>query len=54
MQAKDIEEKLGDIIEKAFTLDKSRKEDWHEVTKKMTWILTMLRQREDFLMSKSS
>jgi hypothetical protein len=48
LQAKDIEEKLGDIIEKAFTLDKSRKDDWNEVTKKMTWILTTLRQREDF------
>jgi hypothetical protein len=48
MQAKYIAEKLGDIIEKAFTLDKSRKDDWNEVTKKMTWILTTLRQREDF------
>jgi hypothetical protein len=34
MQAKDIEEKLGDIIEKAFTLEKSRKDDWHEVKKR--------------------
>jgi hypothetical protein len=33
MQAKDIEEKLGDIIEKAFILKKSRKDDWHDVTK---------------------
>jgi hypothetical protein len=48
MQANYIEEKLGDIIEKAFTLEKSRKDDWHDVTKKMTWILTTLRQREDF------
>jgi hypothetical protein len=48
MQAKYIEEKLGDIIEKAYTLDKFRKDDWNEVTKKMTWILRTLRQREDF------
>jgi hypothetical protein len=34
MQAKYIEEKLGDIIEKAFLLKKSRKDDWHDVTKK--------------------
>jgi hypothetical protein len=39
---------LGAIIEKAFTLDKSRKDNWNEVTKKMIWILTTLRQREDF------
>jgi hypothetical protein len=31
MQAKDIEEKLGGIIEKAFILEKSRKDDWNEV-----------------------
>jgi hypothetical protein len=48
MQAKYIEEKFGDIIEKAFTLKKSRKDDWNEVTKKMTWILMTLRQRENF------
>jgi hypothetical protein len=48
MQAKDIEEKLGDIIEKAFLLEKSRKDDWHDVKKKMTWILTTLCQRKDF------
>jgi hypothetical protein len=48
IQAKDIEEKLVDIIEKASTLDKSRKDDWHEVTKNMTWILMTLRQSEDF------
>jgi hypothetical protein len=39
---------LGGIIEKAFTLKTSHKDDWHEVTKKITWILTTLRQREDF------
>jgi hypothetical protein len=48
MQAKDIEERFGEIIEKALTLDKSHKDDWHEVTKKMTWVLTTLRQGEDF------
>jgi hypothetical protein len=48
MQAKYIEEKLGAVIEKAFILKKSRKNDWLNVVKKMTWILTTLRQREDF------
>jgi hypothetical protein len=48
MQAKDIEEKLGGIIEKAFILGKSRKDDWHDVIRKMTRIFTTLHQREDF------
>jgi hypothetical protein len=48
MQAKDIEEKLGAVIEKAFILKKSRKEYWLDVVKKMTWILMTLCQREDF------
>jgi hypothetical protein len=34
MQAKDIEEKLGGIIEKAFMLEKSRKDDWLEIQKR--------------------
>jgi hypothetical protein len=53
MQAKDIEEKLGAIIEKALILEKLRKEDWLDVVKKMSWILTTLRQRKISQMSKS-
>jgi hypothetical protein len=47
-QAKVIEEKLAPIIEKALALQESCKDDWIEVVRKMTWILTPIRQREDF------
>jgi hypothetical protein len=47
-QAKTIEEKLASIIEKALLLEESRKYDWIELVKIMSWILTTFCQQEDF------
>jgi hypothetical protein len=48
MQATYIEKKLVPIIEKAFTLQESRKDAWIKVVKQMTWVLTAFLHREYF------
>jgi hypothetical protein len=45
-QSKQVEEQLSHIIDNALTLEASRGSEWKNVCKRMTWIMTTLRQRE--------
>jgi hypothetical protein len=47
-QAKKVELQLPAIIAKALVLEGSKANDWANVINKLDWILTTLRQREDF------
>jgi hypothetical protein len=47
-QARKVEQQLPAIITKALVLEGPKADDWVNVTTKLEWILTTLRQREDF------
>jgi hypothetical protein len=51
-QAKKVEEKVDGIIRKALAFEESWASDWTNVCKRLAWILTTLRQREDLTDSK--